>query len=98
MRRLIRAMAREGWGAPRIYGTLMKLGCVESEITVSRYMPCRPVDSAPVKRWIAFLRNHKDAIAAMDWRNNDNLQLQPRALWYILLTRTFAEISNHTAP
>ena len=37
------------------------------EITVSRYMPHRPVDPDKVKRWIAFLRNHKDAIAAMDF-------------------------------
>ncbi len=29
--------------------------------------PARPVDPDRVKRWIAFLRNHKDAIAAMDF-------------------------------
>ncbi len=60
-------MARDGWGAPRIHGELMKLGFVVSEITVSRYMPRRPPDPAQVKRWIALLRNHKDAIAAMDF-------------------------------
>ncbi len=67
IRRLIRTMARDGWGAPRIHGELMKLGFAVSEITVSRYMPRRPADPAQVKRWIAFLRNHKDAIAAMDF-------------------------------
>jgi hypothetical protein len=67
IRRLIRTMARDGWGAPRIHGELLKLGFVISEITVSRYMPRGPADPDQLKRWIAFLRNHKDAIAAMDF-------------------------------
>ena len=45
----------------------MKLGFAVSEITVSRYMPRRPADPDQMKRWVAFLRNHKDAIAAMDF-------------------------------
>ena len=60
-------MARDGWGAPRIHGELMKLGLDISERTVSRYMAHRPVELDQVKRWIAFLRNHKDVIAAMDF-------------------------------
>jgi len=60
-------MAQDGWGAPRIHGELLMLGFEISKITVSRYMPARPVDPDRVKRWIAFLRNHKDAIAAMDF-------------------------------
>ncbi len=67
IRRLIRTMAQDGWGAPRIHGELLKLGFVVSEITVSRYMPRRPTEPARVKRWMAFLRNHKDASAAMDF-------------------------------
>ena len=35
-------------------------------MTVSRYMPRRPAEPDQVKRWVAFLRNHKDDIAAMD--------------------------------
>ncbi len=66
IRRLIRTMARDGWGAPRIHGELMKLGFAISEITVSRYMPRRPADPDQLKRWNAFLCNYKDAIAAMD--------------------------------
>ncbi len=45
----------------------MKLGFVVSEITVSRYLPRRPADPDGLKRWIAFLRNRKDAIVAMDF-------------------------------
>ncbi len=67
IRRLIRTMAQDGWGGPRIHGELLKLGFVVSEITVSRYMPRRPIDPDKVKRWMAFLRNHKDGIAAMDF-------------------------------
>ncbi len=67
IRRLTRTMARDGWGAPRIHGELLNLGFDVSEITVSRYMPRRPVDPDKVKRWMAFLRNHKEAIAAMDF-------------------------------
>jgi transposase InsO family protein len=59
-------MAQDGWGAPRIHAELAKLGFVLSEITVSRYLPRRPAEPDQVKRWIAFLRNHKDDIAAMD--------------------------------
>jgi hypothetical protein len=59
-------MAQDGWGAPRIHAELTKLGFVLSEITVSRYLPRRLVEPDQVKRWVAFLRNHKDNIAAMD--------------------------------
>ena len=58
-------MARDGWGAPRIHGKLVKLGFVVSEITVSRYMPRRPADPAQLKHWITFLRNHNEVIAVM---------------------------------
>ena len=66
IRRLIRLMAQDGWGAPRIHAELTKLGFIISESTVSRYMPRRPAEPDRVKRWIAFLCNHKDDIAAMD--------------------------------
>ncbi len=66
IRDLIREMATNGWGAPRIHGELVKLGIKVSAATVSRYMPCQPVDPDHLKRWLVFLRNHKDVIAAMD--------------------------------
>src|ERR1700716_3185932 len=47
------------WGAPRIHGDL-------SERTISRWMKRAPRDPDPAKRWLAFLRNHREAIAAMD--------------------------------
>ena len=66
IRRLVRTMSQDGRGAPRIHAELTKLGFIVSEVTVSRYMPPRPAEPDQVKRWIAFLRNHKDDIAAMD--------------------------------
>ena len=53
--------------APRIHAELLKLGIEVSESTVSRYMPRRPVEPDKLKLWMAFLRNHKDGIAAMDF-------------------------------
>ncbi len=67
IRRLIKQTALDGWGAPRIHGELMKLGFVISEATVSRYLPRGPVKPDQVRRWLAFLHNHRDAIAAMDF-------------------------------
>ena len=50
IRELIQLMARDGWGAPRIHGELLKLGFEVSETTVSRYMPRRPVEPDKVQR------------------------------------------------
>jgi len=54
------------WGAPRIHGELLKLGFNVSETTVSRWVRRVPRNPDPAKHWIAFLRNHREAIAAMD--------------------------------
>lgn len=55
------------WGAPRIHGELLMLGFDVSERTISRWMRRAPRDPEPGKRWLAFLRNHREAIAAMDF-------------------------------
>jgi transposase InsO family protein len=55
------------WGAPRIHGELLMLGFDLSERTISRWMKRAPKDPEPAKRWLAFLRNHREAIAAMDF-------------------------------
>jgi transposase InsO family protein len=55
------------WGAPRIHGELLMLGFDVSERTISRWMRRAPRDQEPAKRWLAFLRNHREAIAAMDF-------------------------------
>ena len=55
------------WGAPRIHGELLMLGFNVSERTISRWMKRVPRDPERAKRWLAFLRNHREAIAAMDF-------------------------------
>jgi len=69
VRNLIRSLAEENptWGAPWIHGELLKLGFEIAESTVSRtwlkgsHLP----DSG--QRWLTFLENHREAIAAMDF-------------------------------
>jgi putative transposase len=69
VRTLIFRMAAENptWGAPRIHGELLKLGFCLSETTVSRWLRRIPRNPDPAKRWLTFLRNHREAIAAMDF-------------------------------
>ncbi len=66
LRDLIQRMSKQNplWGAPRIHGELLKLGFEIAESTVSRYMVKRR--GPPSQSWRTFLRNHADAIAAID--------------------------------
>jgi hypothetical protein len=52
------------WGASRIHGELLMLGFEVAQSTVSKYMMRRR--RPPSQSWKAFLRNHADAIAAID--------------------------------
>jgi transposase InsO family protein len=60
-------MENPTWGAPRIHGELLMLGFDVSERTISRWMRRVPRDAERAKRWLAFLRNHREVIAAMDF-------------------------------
>ena len=66
LRELIHRMSKENplWGAPRIHGELLKLGFEIAESTVSKYMIRHR--GPPSQTWRTFLRNHADAIAAID--------------------------------
>jgi putative transposase len=68
IRVLIRRLAQENsdWGAPKIHGELQKLGFVLSERTVARYLRRIQRRGDPAKKWLAFLRNHREAIVAFD--------------------------------
>ena len=69
MRDLIRRMAAENpaWPAPRIHGELRQRGFVVSERSVSRYLRRREPDPDKAQKWLPFLRNLRDGIAAMDF-------------------------------
>lgn len=64
------------WGAPRIHGELLKLGFDVLERTVSRWAQRAPKNPEPAKRWKAFLQNHREAIAAMDFFTVPTLTFQ----------------------
>jgi transposase InsO family protein len=64
---LIRSMSRANplWGAPRIHGELAKIGIEAAQSTVARYMIKHREPPSPT--WRAFLKNHLDGIAAIDF-------------------------------
>jgi putative transposase len=71
IRQLIRRMKAENptWGAPRLHDELLHLGFAISEPKVSRYLlrlkhHCHPEKA---KRWLTFLNNHREVIAALDF-------------------------------
>jgi transposase InsO family protein len=63
------------WGAPRIHGELLLLGFDISEPTVSRYLQRlkRIPEKSKASQWLAFLNNHREAIAAFDFFTVPNL-------------------------
>jgi transposase InsO family protein len=65
LRDLIRRMSQENpnWGASRIHGELLMLGFEVAQSTVSKYMV---QGGSPSQSWKTFLRNHAQAIAAID--------------------------------
>jgi len=69
LRELIFRMVAENrtWGAPRIHGELKMLGFDISERTVLRWMRKAPRYPGLAKRWMTFLSNHREVIAAMDF-------------------------------
>ena len=59
--------ANPGRGAPRIHGELLMLGFALSERTISRSMRRAPRDPEPAKRWLVFVRDYREAIAAKNF-------------------------------
>lgn len=55
------------WGAPHIHDELLMFGFDVSETTISRWMRPAPRSPEPARRWLTFLRNHREAIAAMNF-------------------------------
>lgn len=69
IRKLIFKMMAQNptWRAARIHGELAMLGFPVSERSVSRWMRRAPITADPSQGWLTFLRNHCEAIAAMDF-------------------------------
>jgi transposase InsO family protein len=66
LRELIRRTSQENplWGASRIHGELLMLGFEVAQSTVSKYLARGR--KPPSQSWKTFLRNHAEAIAAID--------------------------------
>jgi len=86
IRDLIRTMVRDNltWGAPRIHGELVMLGFDVSERTVSRYMPRRRPRPDAVQRWLVFLNNPRDAVAAMDFFVVPTVTFRVLYVWFAI--------------
>ena len=85
VRELIHRLALEnGWRARKIQGELSKLGFAIPLATVSRYLPKRLPDPDRRQRWMTFLRNHKDAIAAMDFCIVPTVSFQLLYVWFLI--------------
>jgi hypothetical protein len=77
LQQIILRLTRENptWGAPRIHGELLMLGFDVSERTISRWMR-RNRTPDPMRRWLAFLHNHREVIVAMDFFTVPRITLQ----------------------
>lgn len=85
VRNLIRRMAEEnGWGARRIHAELEKLDITLGLATVSRYLPKRPPDPQQRQRWRTFLRNHGEAIGAMDFMVVATVRFELLYVWFLI--------------
>lgn len=98
LRELIFRMVAENrtWGAPRIHGELMMLGFDLSERTVLRWMRRAPRKPEPAKRWTAFLSNHREAIAAMDFFTVPTLTFEVIYCFFVITSGP--SFQRHKAP
>ena len=86
LRDLIQQMVAENptWGAPRIHGELLMLGFDVSERSVSRWVKRCKRNPDPAKQWLAFLKNHRDSIAAMDFFTGPTLTFGVLHCWFVI--------------
>ena len=85
LRGRIRTFATEnGWGARKVHAELGKLGFSVSLATVSRYLPKKEPDVRKRQQWTTFLRNHRDAIAAMDFLVVPTARFELLYVWFVL--------------
>src|SRR5436853_2312220 len=55
-----------------------------SERTVSRYLPRQRPHPGALERWMRFLRNHRDAIAAMDFFSVPTATFRILYVWFAI--------------
>ena len=88
---LIARMATEnGWRARKIQAELSKLGIHLGLTTISRYLPKVDAGGDPHQRWMTFLRNHRDVIAAMDFFVVPTVRFTLLYVWFVARPRKTA--------
>ena len=75
------------WGAPRTHGELLKLGFEISECTVSRYLDRMNRHRDSGKRWLTFLKNHREMIATMDFFTVPTATLRVLYCFFVVAAR-----------
>ena len=81
---ILRMAVENGWRARRIQGELLKLGVRVSLASISRYLPKIKPDPQSQQRWSTFLRNHRDAIAAMDFLVVPTVRFKLLYVWFAI--------------
>jgi len=71
-------------GAPKIHGELLQLGFVVSERSVARYLRRIRRRGVPGKRWLAFMQNHREVIAAFDFFTVPTLTFQLLYCFFVI--------------
>jgi putative transposase len=64
---IVRRATENPWRARKIQAELSKLGIEASIATIARYLAKAKPDPGSHQRWLTYLRNHRDVIAAMDF-------------------------------
>ncbi len=84
VRELIRTMSRDNplWGAPRIYGELLKLGIEIGETSVSKYLGRRR--RPPSQTWRTFLDNHLKSMVSVDFFTVPTIRFQILYVFLVL--------------
>jgi hypothetical protein len=77
-----REQRNPGWGAPRIYGELLKLGINVGETSVSKYLVRNP--KPPSQTWRTFLENHVKSLVSVDFFTVPTIRFQAQYVFLVL--------------
>jgi transposase InsO family protein len=81
---ILRMASENGWRTRKIQAELSKLGIRVGLTTISRYLPKGEPDDDAHQRWMTFLRNHRDVIAAMDFFVVPTARFTLLYVWFVL--------------
>ena len=81
---IVRMAIENGWRARKIQAELSKLGIHLGLTTISRYLPKARPGRTSHQRWMTFLRNHRDLIAAMDFFVVPTVRFRLLYVWFAI--------------